>query len=150
MVELHNTLDQPLPEYLDSIPPFLEYILENHKQQDKGLNVVVCDNIYIAGLNQTYRHKEGPTDVLSFPAWEGEDEDIQEENDCLGDVIISLEKAREQAESYEVSEQEEMARLAIHGCLHILGYDHETSVEDEKEMFSLQDDYLDRYLDSLK
>jgi probable rRNA maturation factor len=85
-----------------------------------------------------------PTDVLSFPLWEPDEEwviDEEEERVALGDIVISLPKAKEQAEAYGHSLNREVGFLAVHGFLHLLGYDHETK-EEEKEMFAKQEEIL--------
>lgn len=74
-------------------------------------------------MNFRYRGKKGPTDVLSFALLEGQGRKVAPE--ILGDVVISLDKAIEQAEEEGRDVAEEMARLLIHGVLHLLGYDHE-------------------------
>jgi len=73
-------------------------------------------------------------------------EDGDEFVEMLGDVVISTEKARDQAKENELSWEGELANLAIHGLLHLLGYDHERGEEDAREMFSLQDEYLEWFL----
>ncbi len=141
------------PAWLEDIGAHLDQILEDLENEEAELNLVICDNEFIKNLNHQYRHKDYATDVLSFPAQESEEDDLDfvlEQDPGLGDIILSLEKAEAQAREYGVSLEEETARLAIHGCLHLLGYDHETSVEDEKIMFDIQDDYLERYLENKK
>jgi len=64
----------------------------------------------------------------------------------LGDIIISIDKVKSQSEEYGVSFEEEFSRLLVHGILHLLGYDHETSEEDEKVMMSIQDKLVDEVL----
>lgn len=99
-------------------------------------------------MNATYRNKDAPTDVLSFPLEEGEEEFssfaglADGQPLLLGDIIISMERAEEQAQSYGHSLERESAFLFIHGLLHLLGYDHENSQAEEKEMFALQEDIL--------
>jgi len=100
---------------------------------EEELSVLLCDNEYIHGLNKTYRGIDRPTDVLSFALNEGEEEDGEEESHLLGDLIISLERTAEQAKEYGHPFERELAYLTVHGCLHILGYDHMTD-EDKKEM----------------
>jgi len=118
-------------------------ILEEHEFEGFNLNVVLCNNEFIRQLNSQYRHKDIPTDVLSFPTLENiEGENFEPLDKCLGDIVISVEKLKSQAVEYGVSEEEEFARLLIHGILHLIGYDHETGPEEEKKMFDLQDDYL--------
>lgn len=103
-------------------------------QYDAEVSVTLCDNKYIHALNKKYRNVDRPTDVLSFPMYEGGDFDI---NECisgamLGDIVISLERAKEQAVEVGNSFLREVAFLAVHSTLHLLGYDHERS-EDEDE-----------------
>lgn len=99
---------------------------------DEELSVLLCDNAYIHQLNKTYRQIDRPTDVLSFALNEGEDNG-ELESRLLGDLIISLERTAEQAKEYGHPFERELAYLTVHGCLHILGYDHMTD-EDKKEM----------------
>ena len=84
-----------------------------------------------------------PTDVISF-ALEDDDTFISTDVRVLGDIYISIDKAKEQAESYGHSLKRELSFLTIHGILHLLGYDHMTN-EEEKEMFNLQEMILNEY-----
>lgn len=102
--------------------------------EDAELSVVLCDNTYIHELNKTYRNIDRPTDVLSFALNEGEEEGYDgPDTKLLGDIVISLNKTREQADEYGHSFERELAYLTVHGMLHILGYDHMTD-EDKTEM----------------
>lgn len=102
--------------------------------EDAELSVVLCDNAYIHELNKTYRNIDRPTDVLSFALNEGEEEGYDgPDTKLLGDIVISLDKTREQADEYGHSFERELAYLTVHGMLHILGYDHMTD-EDKTEM----------------
>lgn len=110
------------------------------------VSVTFTDNEKIRVLNKDYRGKDNPTDVLSFPLidWDSDGEDMIEDGSsffplALGDIIISLEKAHAQAIEYDQTLIREVSFLAIHSTLHLLGFDHETSPEDEKEMFGIQD-----------
>ena len=91
------------------------------------ISVTFVDNARIAELNAEYRNKPTPTDVLSFPL--GEDGVYDTDPDTgakiLGDIVISMEKAMEQAELYGHALQREVAFLTVHSMLHLLGYDHE-------------------------
>lgn len=91
------------------------------------ISVTFVDNARIAELNNEYRNKPVPTDVLSFPLGENNEYDINENNGCvmLGDIVISMERAMEQAELYGHPLQREVAFLTVHSMLHLLGYDHE-------------------------
>ena len=95
------------------------------------VSVLLTDNATIRMLNSEYRGKDMPTDVLSFALSEGEEPEIIEgpQQNLLGDIIISVEKAAEQAAEYGHSEEREIAFLTVHGMLHLLGYDHETQEE---------------------
>ena len=91
------------------------------------ISVTFVDNNRIHELNKEYRDKDSATDVLSFPLGENGEYDIDEDNGCklLGDIVISMERAMEQAELYGHSLQREVAYLTVHSMLHLLGYDHE-------------------------
>lgn len=112
------------------------------------LSVTFVDNDRIQEINREYRGKDKPTDVISFALEELGEGEIQISGAnmprVLGDIIISTDKAREQAADYGHSVERELGFLAVHGFLHLLGYDHETEAE-EKEMFDLQRSILDEY-----
>lgn len=119
-----------------------EKILSETKTDNVSVSLIFTDNEVIHEINRDYRGKDKSTDVISF-AYRDEPfplpADIAEE---LGDVYISLEKAKEQASEYEVTLQDEIKRLLVHGILHILGYDHERSPEDEKTMQDLEEQLI--------
>ena len=100
------------------------------------------DNEYIHKINKEYRGVDRPTDVISFAL---EDEpDIKLDHRILGDIYISIDKVKEQAKEYGHSEKRELAFLAVHGLLHLLGYDH-MKKEEEKIMFDKQEMILNGY-----
>ncbi len=101
---------------------------------DRFLNVILTDDANIREYNRKFRDKDAPTDVLSFPS------NLKDE---LGDVFISLERAKAQANEYGHSFERELAFLSIHGLLHCLGYDHQDKNQEDK-MFSLQDKILNK------
>ena len=117
------------------------------------VSVTFVDNEAIRELNRDYRGKDAPTDVLSFPLYE-EDEDFDdgfvmpedaEEEDApkaLGDIVISVERAKAQAVEYGHSFERELAFLAVHSTLHLLGYDHERSEEEDREQRRRQEEIL--------
>ncbi len=113
----------------------------NHENKCGGVNVAIVDNEEIKRLNREFRDKDSVTDVLSFPAWEG-NEILSTPDGFVGDIAISLPRAEEQANEYGHSLKREIAFLTIHGCLHILGYDH-IKKEDELIMFPLQKKILE-------
>ena len=102
----------------------LEY---EHFDDPAEISVTFVDNNRIHELNKEYRDKDSATAVLSFPLGENGEYDIDEDNGCklLGDIVISMERAMEQAELYGHSLQREVAYLTVHSMLHLLGYDHE-------------------------
>ena len=100
---------------------------------DVEVSLTLCDNEYIRMLNKQHRNKDSATDVLSFPMYDFALEEIPEgEPLMLGDVVISLERAKEQAKEIGNTFLEEIAFLTVHSMLHLLGYDHERSPEDEE------------------
>lgn len=110
----------------------------NNKENDYEISLLVTNDETIHSLNKEYRQKDKPTDVLSFP---------MEDDVMLGDIVISLDTAKKQADERKINIDREIAFLFIHGLLHLLGYDHETSTEDEKEMFSIQEKILKKLID---
>lgn len=99
------------------------------------VSVTLTNNAYIKELNAQYRNKDTATDVLSFALNEGDEPEIQggAAVNLLGDIIISLERAKEQAQEYGHSMEREVAFLTVHGMLHLLGYDH-IEESDRQEM----------------
>ncbi|MBO4856682.1 MAG: rRNA maturation RNase YbeY [Bacilli bacterium] len=109
------------------------------------LSVTLVDNKFIHQLNREYRNVDRPTDVISFAFLDGDeqrDEKLHGNDPVpLGDIYISVEKAKAQAEEYGHPLERELSFLFVHGLLHLLGYDHMTK-EDEAVMFKLQDEIL--------
>ncbi len=103
------------------------------------VSITLVDNEEIHALNREYRGVDRPTDVLSFPIF---DEDDMGGKTILGDIVLSLERAREQAEEFGHSFEREAAFLTVHSMLHLLGYDHEEGKAQESEMFSRQEAIL--------
>ena len=111
------------------------------------VSVTFTDNEGIHELNKKFRGIDRPTDVLSFPlfdyAGDGEEPPVDDFKGMLGDIVLSLEKAAAQAEEYGHSFAREAAFLTVHSMLHLLGYDHETSEEDELDMRRRQSEIMD-------
>lgn len=108
--------------------------------RDGDLTILIDTPERIQTLNREFRHVDAVTDVLTFPAWEGE---ISLSADgYLGDIMICYDRAKEQAEQYGHSFLRELSFLAVHGCLHLLGYDHMTEA-DERVMREKQTAILD-------
>jgi len=113
---------------------------------DAEVSVSFVNNEQIAELNKKHMHREGPTDVLSFPLGENGVYDTNEETGAkmLGDIVISVEKAVAQAELYDHSLQREIGFLTVHSMLHLLGYDHETGGLDYVRMREKEETALTR------
>jgi len=103
-------------------------------EKDAEVSVTLIDAEGIKELNAEYRDKDAVTDVLSFPIFD----DTEDEVAVLGDIVLCLSRADEQAKEYGHSFEREVAFLTVHSVLHLLGYDHETGEEDEREMFDRQ------------
>lgn len=120
--------------------------LENY-QNTAEVSVTFTDNEGIHELNSKYRGVDRPTDVLSFPLFDydgtSEEPPVDEMMNMLGDIVISLEKAMEQAEQFGHSFEREVAFLTAHSMLHLLGYDHELGEEEDKEMREKQNIVMD-------
>lgn len=103
--------------------------MEGWDNENTEVSVLFTDDEFIAELNEQYRGEKGPTDVLSFPMkdFESEVDSTQIEGipDMLGDIAISLDTARRQAEALNISLRKEIEMLLVHGTLHLLGYDHD-------------------------
>ncbi|SHI88507.1 rRNA maturation RNase YbeY [Lutispora thermophila] len=134
------------------VEKIVKAVLDYEKwDEDFEVSISFVDNKEIQTLNKEYRNIDAPTDVLSFPMLEydeevSDDEILSDEEYIdaempLGDIVISTEKAIEQAKEYGHSQEREIAFLLVHGMLHLLGYDH-LNAEDEKIMFQKQDEIL--------
>jgi probable rRNA maturation factor len=128
-IQIFNQTDQDVTSYEDVLNHVFSLI-----EEEKSLNIVIITSEEMQNMNKTFRGLDKPTDVLSFPY----DEPYLDE---LGDIFINLLYMKEQAQSYGHSEAREIAFLAVHGYLHVKGYDHHTE-EEEKIMFEKQETIL--------
>jgi len=139
-----------LPESLEFSSEWSELLkavlLEGARQEkvapDAELEVVLTTDEEIHLLNRDYRGKDRPTDVLSF-AWSESEESFPGEEEMLGQIIISMDTAKRQAEEYGHSLVRELAFLGVHGFLHLMGYDHEKDAEEERQMKARQEEILE-------
>ncbi len=143
-IEVFNQTDEEIKE-LETVEKVLLSAIEKEELDDVTFNLIIVDNEYIHELNKTYRGIDRETDVITF-ALEDEDSLIvpEEEGRNLGDIYISIDRARSQAEEYGHELLRELSFLAVHGFYHLLGYDHMTP-EEEKVMFSKQEEVLEAY-----
>ena len=141
MIEVITEISHDVPD-LDSILTNAAEAALAYEEAEGDITILVVDDAMIHAMNRDYRNVDRPTDVLSFPAAEGE-ELLSIPDAFLGDIAISLPRAREQAAEYGHSLLRELTFLAVHGSLHLMGYDHMTD-EDRAEMFGRQDRILEK------
>lgn len=113
---------------------------------DAEVSVTFTDNEGIRAINREYRNIDSPTDVLSFPLVDYESVDFpvaDEPETSLGDIVISLQRAKEQAEEFGHSFEREIAFLTVHSMLHLLGYDHVNGEAEDAEMRRRQREILE-------
>ncbi|GAJ99106.1 rRNA maturation RNase YbeY [Geomicrobium sp. JCM 19055] len=140
VIDETNTLTDERIELVKNVILFSYKHLELDEMTECSLVFVHEDRIQ--ELNRDYRNKDAVTDVLSFAL--NDDEQMPGDEHVLGDIVICVERMKEQAEEYEHSIERELAFLSVHGLLHLLGYDHMDEAE-EREMFTLQEELLSAY-----
>ena len=158
-IEMIDETNQVSEEIKNQTLDILEFAAQKTGKEDKEMAVTFVTNERSHELNLKYRDTNRPTDVISLEykpesSLSFDEEDLSDDPDLaevltefdayIGELFISVDKAREQAQEYGHSFEREMGFLAVHGFLHINGYDHYTPHE-EKEMFSLQEEILDAY-----
>ena len=136
-----NETNEKLKE-IDELPDLIKFMTKYMGEEDSEFNVIIVDNEKIHEINKTYRNIDRETDVISFAL--NDDETCNSFVRVLGDIYISIDKAKSQAEEYGHSLKRELSFLTVHGFLHLLGYDH-MEKEDEIKMFSLQNEILKEY-----
>jgi probable rRNA maturation factor len=149
MIDFIDETNEVTEEQLETIEKLLNYAAKLENVDDNAeVSITFVDNETIQEINREYRSIDKPTDVISFALEEMGEDEVEIVGDdlprVLGDIIISIPKAKEQAEEYGHSFMRELGFLAVHGFLHLLGYDHETP-EDEKKMFTRQKEILEAY-----
>lgn len=133
-----NSISPDLRESLTTLlnKAVREAIRLSDGSEEAEVSLMLVDDRRIHALNKEYRGVDRPTDVLSFALQEETEEEaafgFEFEDEMLGDIIISVERARMQAEEYGHSLEREIAYLAVHGTLHLLGYDHEAELDKEE------------------
>ncbi|MCY8499231.1 rRNA maturation RNase YbeY [Bacillus atrophaeus] len=149
LIDIIDETESVAEEMLKEVEKLLLFAAEREGVQDQAeVSVTIVTNDEIQQINKEYRGKDTPTDVISFALEEEGEDEVEivgaEMPPVLGDIIISADRTREQAEEYGHSFLRELGFLAVHGFLHLLGYDHMTK-EQEEEMFTKQKDLLDNY-----
>ncbi|WP_175639793.1 rRNA maturation RNase YbeY [Metabacillus schmidteae] len=148
-IDSHDETNELTDEQIKTVEELLQFTADVEEVTEGAeLSVTFVTNERIQQVNKEYRDKDQPTDVISFALeemGEGEIEIIGAvQPRILGDIIISIPRAREQAEEYGHSFMRELGFLSVHGLLHLLGYDHMTD-SDEKVMFTKQKEILNQY-----
>ena len=147
MIEVNYNAISELPNEEKLIKEVVSRVLKEEKVlPEVDVYITLTNNEEIHKINKEYRDVDRPTDVLSFPMYE-RDEIAGLKNDTddeiekiLGDIIVSIEKVREQAEEYGHSFERELAYLVTHGMLHLLGYDH--MIEEEKAVMRKREEEI--------
>lgn len=139
-LEIFNQTDEEIDE-LETVKSVLNYAIKKEKLENVIFNVIIVDNHYIHELNRDYRHIDRETDVITFALEDEKNMVVPDGERVLGDIYISIDKAKSQAKEYGHSLLRELTFLAVHGFYHLLGYDHMTK-EEEEIMFSKQEEVL--------
>ncbi|MFS0668861.1 rRNA maturation RNase YbeY [Peribacillus frigoritolerans] len=148
-IDLMDETNEVTEEAQQLVESILQFAARKENiEKDTELSVTFVDNNRIREINKEYRHKDSATDVISFALEEMGEDEVEivgaEMPRMLGDIIISIERTKEQAEEYGHSFDRELGFLALHGFLHLLGFDH-MNEEDEKVMFTKQKEILEEY-----
>lgn len=149
IIDLVDETNELTEEEMNKVEQLLQFAAEiEDVKQDAELSVTFLSNERIQEINREYRDKDQPTDVISFALEEMGEGELEivggDMPQVLGDIIISIPRAKEQATEYGHTFLRELGFLAVHGFLHLLGYDH-MNEEDEKKMFNKQKEILDQY-----
>lgn len=140
---INNTSNKLVDIDILKVEEYVKFICKKQNLENAIFNIIFVSSEEIHKINKEYRNVDRVTDVISF-ALEDSIEGYVEEIRMLGDIYICVEKMQEQAELYNHSVLREMCFLTTHGLLHLLGYDH-MEEDDEKVMFSLQEELLNEY-----
>ncbi len=140
--DIHNLTDVNIDDEISVMRKYLDKCLLAEDVSNCYFNIIFVDNAKIKELNSKYRNIDKETDVISFALEDEKEENVFLEKRMLGDIYISIDKAKSQALEYGHSLTREISFLAIHGLLHLLGYDH-MNKKDEEIMFGKQELILD-------
>ena len=148
-IDFHDNTNSVPENHFELIKGLLDLTAKKENVSENAeVSVTFVNNDEIQEINRDYRKLDKPTDVISFALEEASEDEVKIIGDeipiVLGDIIISVEKAKEQAVDYNHSFERELGFLAVHGLLHLLGYDHMTK-EDEKIMFQKQEEILGEF-----
>ena len=139
-IGIFNETEEELKE-LETINELMQYTLKYEKVENAEFNIIIIDNQRIKEINKEYRGIDKETDVISFALMDNDSCNTDDGILRLGDIYISIDKVKSQAKEYNHSEDREISFLAVHGLLHLLGYNHEED-EEKKVMRSLEEKIL--------
>ena len=137
-VTIYNLTNYDLNSEIKLVKRVLKYALKKENIKNASFSVIIVDDSYIHKINKEYRNIDRPTDVISFALMDNDSCNTDDGILRLGDIYISIDKVKSQAKEYNHSEEREISFLAVHGLLHLLGYDH-MNKKDEKIMFEKQE-----------
>lgn len=143
-IEVFVQVEEEEIKELSTVEKVLYKAIEKEQLENVFFNLIIVDNEYIHNLNKKYRGIDRETDVITFALEDDDSVVLPSVERILGDIYISIDKAKAQAEEYGHSLLRELSFLAVHGFYHLLGYDHTTS-EEEKIMFAKQEEVLSSY-----
>lgn len=148
-IDLDDQTNSMSKTYFDLLNRILQFAAQKENvSKETEVSIIIVDNETIQKINRDYRGKDAVTDVISFAMQERHEDEIDiigmDLPIILGDIVISIERAKEQARTYEHSFARELCFLAVHGFLHLLGYDHMND-EDERIMNERQEDILGEF-----
>ena len=123
---------------------FISEVLNDLNLKNWDISLLFCDDAFIQNLNKQYRDIDSPTDVLSFEQGDEYFDEAGETRFMAGDIVISLDSLRSNAEEFNVDINEELKRLIVHGILHLNGMDHSDN-SPEQEMLKFQEELLMQY-----
>ncbi|MGP4107235.1 rRNA maturation RNase YbeY [Virgibacillus sp. L01] len=148
-IDFHDQTNSVPTDYIDMLQRLLIFTAKKEAiSMEAEVSINFVNNSEIQEINRNYRQLNKPTDVLSFAMQEQTDDELDIVGEdiplVLGDIVISVEKAEEQAKDYDHSLERELGFLTVHGFLHLLGYDH-MDKEDELKMFKRQEEILGEF-----
>lgn len=140
-IEIFNETEEVVEE-IEEMKKVIEKAIKHECLHNLEFSIIIVDNEKIREINREYRKIDKVTDVITFALEDEKEMIVKSDTRVLGDIYISMDRAKEQAKEYGHSLKRELCFLAVHGFLHLLGYDH-MKEDDEKVMFGLQKEILD-------
>ena len=140
MIEINNLTTSSIDKSF--IKKVAEEVIKGEDKEGADLSIAIVESEEIKKVNNSYRGKNEVTNVLSFSESDVSSDYPEIRNNHLGEVLVCLERVKKDAREQEIDQEKELAKVLIHGILHLLGYDHERSEEEAKKMEDKQNYYL--------